>query len=277
MTFRGYQIVKSNFAGQLSQVQAEWFDVNYFDGECSTERRRENGGDPPRRGKNFLSYATDHRICFIECQRARNKYMVGCEFNAETKICYSHTSNHIEAGNGLANSKCMIFLTMSEKPGECVYYPGQQSTSTIGDKNRVKFGDLREARKCLDRCLQEQVTRRLEDTDPDNDIAGCEFRFYVGQDHGYCHGIIADVFQGGSGAGKPQEIHVCWKIVPDYGGAGLLDRDRRGTEWEGKQGWQGRQGRVGKKGKKRRNWKKERQGRKKRRGEWRNRREERIF
>ena len=263
------QTQNSNFAGQLAKVQAEWFDVDYHDGECVIPRHRENGGIPPVHGKNILSKTTDHRLCFIECQNARNKYMVGCEFDDINKICYTHSRNLVVGGNGKANFKCMIFLTVSEEIGDCATYSGEKITRVdapnFGTK-ATKFAsyikdyghDYAEARQCLDKCLEDYNLM----TTSDQLITGCGFTKVqrTTEVETFCKGITlpADELKGGT-LSTPHLLQVCWKIHPDNDMATFPER-----QTGGRQGRSGRKQKLGKRKKKRRkeNRKRKKRGRK---------------
>ena len=244
-----------SLSGQLASAQEKWFDTEYHPGACVT-----SGGSAPASGKNVLSYATDHRICFVQCHDARNIYMKGCQFDLDSKTCYSHTSD-IEAGSSSSsssNSECMRFLTMAEEVGVCEYYrpPGDPTPDSVHvipeeAEYRKDFGEVQTARECLNRCLE------------DGDAVGCEFkRPSPDTTSGNCQSIKVE-FKGGSGSKKPSSCispctSTCWKLWPKKTGVG--GRQGRGG---GKRRNERRKRKLGKgkrKGRKRRNERRQKKG-----------------
>ena len=225
-------------SGQLESALAKRFDVDYKAGACVNSE-----GSPVTSGKYFLSNAADHRICFVMCHEARNDYMSGCEFDPDTKTCYSHTDDLEHGSTTLQpNSECMTFLARSEEAGVCELYSPNGShrpdfVFTIsGNGTRTDMGEVETEKECVAKCFADKAAK------------GCEFkRMTPDSTSGHCQAINV-VFKGGSGPTKKTLscirpcTSVCWRFrtVPGF------ETQRKGRKAKRKQ-----RERKGKKGQRR--------------------------
>ena len=137
----------------MDKVQFKWFDSEYHDGECADEK-----GKIPTTGKKLLSYRTNQLLCFYDCQKERWQprweneenlrslklpYIRGCEFDSTSNKCYSHTSETLTKGNNKPNFKCMLFLTLAQEPGKCIYYNWINSRVTFASKHKKEYPCVR--------------------------------------------------------------------------------------------------------------------------------------
>ena len=233
-----------NFLGELGKVEANWFDADTFEGQC-VKRISQGVWEVPEGGKNILDYTSNERLCFFLCQEARRQprrpfrsspllkpWMTGCEFDASRYTCYSHTSVGLQKGDGQSGSKCVIYKTLAEEPGECVHFEWQKSgsrkianteSSFERKKYRHRYPGVTEPRACLAKCLEELGENKIQ-SDSFDKIGGCEYQRPAVQQFddewtegpgGRCEAIRVK-FEGGSlqpnsvdaGAG----LKLCWKL-----------------------------------------------------------------
>ena len=216
--------------GQMDKVQFKWFDSEYHDGECANEK-----GKVPTSGKKLISFRSNQLLCFHDCQKERWQprwekeenlrslklpYLRGCEYDSKNKTCFSHTSETLTKGNNKPNSKCMLFLTLAQEPGKCIYYNWINSRVPFASKYKKEYPDIYEPEECLKKCLRQYhsylklkpnlVQQRPVENDLE-DVVGCEFRRTKAGDP-TCAAITSK-FEGGSRQPDPEgSLNVCWKI-----------------------------------------------------------------
>ena len=212
-------------AGQMDKIQSKWFDSEYHDGECADEKKK-----VPTSGKKLLSFRSNQLLCFYDCQKERWQprweeeenlrrlklpYIRGCEYDSKSNRCYSHTSETLTNGNNKPNSKCMLFLTLAQEPGKCIYYDWMNSLVPFASKYKRKYPDIYEPEECLKKCIRQYHYSLKHSHKPieeflDN-VIGCEFRKTDSGDS-TCSSL-AYKFEGGSRLPDPEgSLNVCWKI-----------------------------------------------------------------
>lgn len=233
--------ININYPGELAKVKDNWVDSDEYEGQCVKKLNQQISRTPDVETKKFLDYASNERLCFFICQEARRQprrpdrasplakpWMTGCEFDASGYSCYSHISTGLNEGNGQTGSKCVIYKTWLEEPGECVRYGWQSGWESRrigigmvggignGKKYRHRYRGVNEPRGCLSRCLEEHARNRTE-RDSWERISGCEFKRLAGRT-GICE-AIREKFEGGSLEPNPEgttlsegRLTLCWKF-----------------------------------------------------------------
>ena len=220
------------FSEHLEAVQSTWYDLVYHDGQCAERSGYVPGLKGYNTGKTILKYTSNELLCYYICQEARRRpplrtrsgkgqpwingdvaWMFGCEYDASTNICYSHAKRgQITKGNGKAESKCVIFETLAEEQGECIFLvhysnPTPHRVAESISVDRKRFPEAREPKSCLAKCLEAKSEGVL--------IYGCEFTKLAGQE-GACDGITTP-FEGGSLQPSPEgDLQVCWKFWSNF-------------------------------------------------------------
>ena len=220
-------------SGEMKKVPFQWFDSNYHDGECVDEE-----GEVPTsksKSKKLISYRNNELLCFYDCQRERwqprwekkednfrdsKPYLRGCEFDSTNKRCYAHTSETLAKGNNKPNSKCMIFLTLAQEPGECIFY-NWMTISTRPNfspgKYRTEYQDIYDPAECLKKCLSQYYAHEPIKQNFETGIHGCEYRRRTEAGESTC-ARITHKFEGGSRLPDPEGgLNVCWKIQEEQG------------------------------------------------------------
>ena len=210
-------------SGQMDKVQSKWFDSEYHDGECVDVK----SVLPTSESKKVISFRSNQLLCFYDCQKERSqprsekkeenlrsskRYLRGCEYDSTNNRCYSHTSETLTKGNNKPNSKCMIFLTLAQEPGECIYYNWILSRIAFSkSKWKKEYPDIYEPVECLKKCLRQYYSHERVKENFEIGIVGCEFRTTKAGKSTCAR--ITHKFEGGSRLPDPEgSLNICWKI-----------------------------------------------------------------